>query len=101
MEMRVKPCTRCSFGWDAPTRSCRIDTGAEHLPLVPPDEIPACPMSAQCQHQIQVGDQPCAVRARGLVCESALAWAGDADPKSNPISFHADLVASPEDLKWE
>jgi hypothetical protein len=70
----------------------------EHLPLVPAADVPACPISVRCQHQIQTFPAPCPVRARGLVCESALRFVGDLDPMAHPLSFHAMIIgAVPED----
>ena len=93
MEMRVTPCSRCSVGWDSQGRVCTIGTGAEHLPLVANNEVPGCPMQDQCQHQVQ-NSSPCAVRARGMICQSALKWAGMSEDESfdHPLSFHASFV---------
>ena len=97
MDMCVEPCTRCQIGWDTATRACTLEMGVEHLPLVGSGEVPACPMAGQCQHQLQRPD-PCPVRARGMVCESALRWAGDPNPENHPLAFHAMVVLSPEDM---
>jgi hypothetical protein len=89
--MLVQPCTRCPSGWNG--RSCIIETGCEHMPLVPDNEIPDCPIQDQCQHQAQsVG--PCAVRARGMICQSALKHAGMSEVESfdHPLSFNADFA---------
>lgn len=95
--MQVTPCLRCKVGWDAKTKKCLVETGAEHLPLAPP---PTCPLQDRCQHQLQ-SVEPCAVRARGLICESALIWSGlsEADAMDHPLSFNADTTASPEELQ--
>jgi hypothetical protein len=98
IEMRATPCSRCAAGWDKTTKTCTIPTGGEHLPLVSAVEIPECPLQDRCQHQLQVAPAPCTIRARGLICESALAWAGVPDPMSHPLGFSAECVASPEEL---
>lgn len=98
MEMRAVPCTKCSQGWDRVAKKCTIPTGGEHLPLVTAAEVPTCPIQDQCQHQLQTPDIPCVIRARGLICESALAWDGVSDPMSHPLGFSAECVASPEEL---
>lgn len=83
IEMKVTPCTRCAVGWNG--SHCTVDTGAEHLPSATP---PTCPIQDRCQHQLQsVG--PCMVRSRGLICESALAFAGEPDIENHPFSFNA------------
>ena len=98
MTMRVVPCTRCS-NWVKDR--CRVRTGAEHLPVVPSDQIPECPIADRCQHAQQT-EGPCAVRRRGLVCASALATIMPYDQAmDDPRAFHADLVATPEDMKTE
>ena len=91
--MLAVPCSRCADGWDRASSSCKIPTGIEHLPLVldPPD----CPIADRCQHQVQLST-PCPVRARGMVCESALRLTGVQDPEN--IGFNAYVVASPEDV---
>lgn len=96
-EMRVTPCDRCR-NWRG-TR-CSIETGAEHLPLVPASEVPVCPIQDHCQHQVQAGAEPCPVRARGMICESALVFAGmsRSDAMSHPLSYNAIDVATPEDM---
>lgn len=95
--MRVTPCTRCRVGWNKKQGRCNVDTGAEHLPDDP--SIPDCPIQDRCQHQIQSAD-PCVVRRKGLVCESALVESGlTADEAmDHPLAFNAVLVATPEDL---
>jgi hypothetical protein len=101
--MRVTPCTRCNAGWDQASRTCTIPTGAEHLPLEPADQIPTCPIQDRCQHQVQLGVIPCPIRARGLICESALIESGlsPEDAASHPLGFNADCVASPEEVaEW-
>ncbi len=89
--MRVVPCERgrCP-NWDRARVRCVVDTGAEHFP-VETGPAPACPIQDRCQHQIQAGDRPCPVRARGMLCESVV---GADDPRS----FHAMMVADPEEL---
>jgi hypothetical protein len=100
VEMRVTACTRCRSGWNRQTKTCRVETGIEHMPLVQPSEVPECPMSERCQHQRQLAaPTPCPVRARGMICESALAWAGDPDPANHPLGFNAYVIASTDD--WE
>lgn len=91
--MLAVPCSRCADGWDRASMSCKIPTGIEHLPLVsnPPD----CPIANRCQHQRQLLE-PCPVRARGMVCESALRLAGD--PRAESSGFNAYVVASPEEV---
>ncbi len=96
-EMTVTDCNRCSTGWDKHSQTCTIPTGCEHLPVVVASEVPTCPIQDRCQHQIQLST-PCVVRARGMICESALAWAGVKDPMSHPLSFSAECVASPEEV---
>jgi len=93
VEMRTAPCTRCSVGWDRAAGRCSIPMGVEHLPLTA--ETPECPIADRCQHQIQSGSAPCPVRARGLVCESALRAGGDPRPEDSPIGFNACVVAGP------
>jgi hypothetical protein len=97
MTMKVVGCARC-HNWVESEKACHVEMGVEHLPLVSPCDIPACPMANQCQHQIQSPD-PCPVRARGLICESALRRAGVPEPEDHPLSFHADFVATVEDLE--
>jgi hypothetical protein len=93
--MRVTACDRCTTGWDRRSKTCRVDTGAEHLPdAAPPD----CPISDRCQHQLQAGPRPCPVRSKGLVCESALALSGVQDVADHPFGFNACVVASPEEV---
>jgi hypothetical protein len=98
LEMNAVPCSRCSVGWDRKRRSCTVPTGAEHLPLVPSAEVPDCPMATKCQHQVQ-SKTPCAVRARGMVCQSALKYAGmsETDSFDHPQSFHANFAYPTED----
>ena len=99
-DMRVVPCNRCSTGWDKQLGKCAIPTGCEHLPLEV--VVPDCPIQDRCRHQVQQGDAPCVVRARGLVCESAFTYAGESDPAGHPLAFNADFVASPEEVaEWE
>lgn len=89
-EMRAVPCTRCRIGWDG--QRCQAWMGVEHLPLVA--HHPVCPIQDRCQHQVQ-SPGPCPVRARGLICESALIAGGlsPAAAASHPLSFHAMLMA--------
>ena len=98
IDMRVTACTQCSVGWR--DNRCRITMGCEHLPLVRPSVVPRCPMQHECRHQAQNGDMPCPVRARGMICESALRRAGVPDPESHRLSFHAATVATPEDIEY-
>jgi hypothetical protein len=95
MAMVAVPCSRCNVGWDG--TKCTVPTGAEHLPDDP--KLPTCPIQDRCQHQAQ-SKEPCVVRRKGLVCESALI-AGGLSPyeaSDHPLSFHADLMATEEDL---
>lgn len=94
--MKAVPCSRCTTGWDKKLKACTIETGCEHLPLEA--KVPECPIQDRCQHQIQ-RTTPCEVRARGLICESALDAAGIESPWDHPLSFNADFVASPEELE--
>jgi hypothetical protein len=94
--MRVTACSRCSVEWNTALQRCQVEIGVEHLPLTP--KVPTCPLQDRCQHQVQ-SQSPCAVRARGLICESALRFAGVADPESHPLAFDAITVVSPEE--WE
>lgn len=96
--MAVTPCTRCRTGWNRETQRCDVETGAEHLPRLRPEWVPECPMAAQCQHALQT-EGPCAIRQRGLVCESALRWSGVQDPEDHPLAFNADCVAPPEQVE--
>jgi hypothetical protein len=96
--MRIVPCTRCS-NWK--NNRCRVPIGAEPLPRVPAAEIPYCPLADRCQHA-QRSSGPCSVRQRGLVCVSALATLMPYEQAMDDVrAFHADLVATPEDLKTE
>jgi hypothetical protein len=92
-EMRAVKCTKCTSGWSKSQRACIVPTGAEHLPLVRAENVPSCPMQALCQHQVQTAE-PCAVRARGMICQSALKWAGMSEEESldHPLAFHASYV---------
>ncbi len=89
--MNATPCERCSTGWNATMRRCTVDTGVEHLE--PAAVVPQCPIQDRCQHQIQQV-APCAVRAAGLICESALVYSGmsRADAMEHPLSFNADAM---------
>ena len=99
--MRVKPCTRCSGGWNWTASVCEVETGAEHLPLTV--DVPDCPIQARCQHQIQAGVSPCPVRARGMVCESALIESGmpPETAASYPTAFNAEFVITVEEFNME
>lgn len=96
MEMIVVTCSRCRQ-WVKSEGRCSVYTGAEHLPLVDASEVPECPLQSRCQHEIQAAPSPCPVRSRGMVCESALRFSGVPNPEDDPRSFHADLVATPEE----
>lgn len=85
--MKVTPCTRCITGWNKTAKRCEIYAGVEHLPLVKEEDIPSCPIADRCQHQLQQS-APCVVRARGLVCESALDFVG-LDGPNHPLGFNA------------
>lgn len=98
MTMLVTPCVRCS-AWRQ--TGCSAETGAEHFPEVDAPQVPPCPLADRCQHQIQAGAEPCVVRRRGMVCESALRLAGVTDPEDHPLAFHAMVAATPEDLAAE
>jgi len=89
MDMRVTPCTRCDSGWNPATGRCDIYVGVEHRELVPPSQVRQCPIQDKCQHQIQASAGLCAVRARGMICESALTLAGVADVWALDYAFHA------------
>jgi len=98
MDMVVVPCSRAACGnWDRQGSRCVVTTGCEHLPVT--GDRPACPIEHQCQHGIQAAPDLCAVRLRGLVCESALVAGGlsPEDAANHPLSFHAYTVASPEE----
>lgn len=98
-EMRATVCSRCPVGWDRKLKRCMVPTGAEHFPLVPEAEVPTCPIQDRCQHQVQRGAEPCPVRARGMLCESALIASGmsESEAMNHPLSFNADLMATPEE----
>lgn len=96
--MAVTPCTRCHVGWDAGLGRCTVETGAEHLPRMKPEWIPDCPLASRCQHGLQ-SEGPCAIRQRGLVCESALRWSGVPMPEDHPLAFNADCVALPGEVE--
>ena len=100
MDMRVVPCDRCSVGWDASRRRCTVPTGAEHFPLVPAAEVPVCPIQDRCQHQVQQVE-PCIIRARGMICESALTMAGVVDAHNHPLAFNDLAAMTPEELATE
>lgn len=96
--MTVTSCTRCSAGWSKTQLRCLIETGAEHLP----DDwrnAPACPIASQCQHGIQ--QSPCIVQQKGLVCESALVFAGVDRTEAAALerSFNALFVISEEEIQ--
>ena len=84
--MVVTTCTRCEH-WKG--RACGVYMGCETFPIV--DTIPDCPISDRCQHQIQRGERPCVPRERGMVCESALVYAGmdRVEAMEHPDSFSA------------
>lgn len=91
--MRIAPCVRARCpNWER--NRCGVHMGVEHLPTVPPDQVPDCPLRASCQHQAQSGPSPCPVRARGLVCESALRIAGvpESELSDHPLAFNAYLM---------
>ncbi|APU88990.1 hypothetical protein Rctr197k_195 [Virus Rctr197k] len=96
--MKVVPCRRC-HNWAG--THCVVETGCEHLPEVPQNEVPTCPIQDRCQHQIQAGDSPCVVRARGMVCESALVMDGMTEDQAMmaEVGFSAITVCPPEE--WE
>ncbi len=87
--MYIVPCTRCSSGWEFADNRCGAYMGVEHLPLVDASDVPECPIADRCQHQIQ-NTGPCPVRARGLVCKSALNYIG-IDGANSPIGFNAQV----------
>jgi len=90
-EMRAVPCNRCTAGWGREEQRCTISVGCEHLPTVEPREVPDCPIQDRCQHQAQ-SEGPCSVRARGMICESALVLAGIPDQDAHPLAFNAQLA---------
>jgi hypothetical protein len=96
--MWVSPCERCANGWDRKTKACTVYMGVEHFPLVPPAEVPTCPIQDKCQHQVQRRD-PCPVRARGMVCESAFIETGMdvSEAFNHPLAFNAEVAATPEE----
>jgi hypothetical protein len=97
-DMQASPCTRCTSGWNKRLKQCSIPTGVEHFPLVPDAEVPTCPIQDRCQHQVQ-RSEPCPVRARGMVCESAFTETG-MDPSeafNHPLAFNAMVAATPEE----
>jgi hypothetical protein len=73
------------------TKRCDVYVGVEHRELVPPSQVRQCPIQADCQHQQQAGTGLCAVRARGMICESALVKAGVEDAWSLDYAFHASM----------
>lgn len=91
MDMRVTGCNHCD-NWSADADACQVYVGCEHLPVVAASEQPECPIAARCQHQIQSGRGVCVVRARGMVCESALRYAGVRESENHPLGFHAMVV---------
>lgn len=72
MDMSVTICERCSSGWNKKLKRCTVLTGAEEFD--DSENIPECPISKVCQHQIQSKDKPCPVRQKGMVCQSALKY---------------------------
>jgi hypothetical protein len=97
MRMVAVRCDRCATGWDKKLGRCTIPTGVEHFKDQP--NPPTCPIQDRCQHQIQA-EGPCAVRKKGFICESALIEGGlsPGEAADHPLSFHADMMADPEDL---
>lgn len=97
MTMVAVPCSRCTVGWDG--RKCTVPTGAEHFPDDP--NVPTCPIQDRCQHQVQAAEGLCAVRRKGMICESALIAGGlsEAEASDHPLSFHADMMATPDDIE--
>jgi len=91
MEMRMAVCTRCHY-WNGKANGCSVPTGCEHLPEEVPERVPECPIQDRCQHQLQVLPRPCVVRARGMICESALRFANVPDPEGHDLAFNAFTV---------
>lgn len=91
MDMHVVECNRCSVGWDKRERRCTVYIGSEHLPTVA--DAPDCPIADRCQHAIQAAHGLCDVRRAGLVCESALVFAGTANAQEHPLAFNANFVS--------
>jgi hypothetical protein len=90
--MQVTPCTRCTSGWDKAAGRCTVEVGVEHLPDEP--EAPTCPIQDRCQHQVQASPDPCIVRRKGMICESALIYAGmpEDEARGHPLGFSAMTV---------
>lgn len=101
MTMRAIPCNKCKTGWDKRLKKCTVPTGAEHLP--DEAEVPTCPIQERCQHQVQKPNEPCEVRRKGLICESALIESGMSavEAADHPLSFHAEMMMTEEDLAEE
>jgi hypothetical protein len=110
MDMRAASCDRCSSGWDKSKGRCTVYVGVEHLPVLHDSSpssrrgtkgaVPDCPIADRCQHQLQELPGLCAVRARGLVCESALVAGGMAPDAAvdHPDSFNANTIAGPDEV---
>jgi hypothetical protein len=96
-EMKVVPCTKCKTGWNKATGTCTVEVGCEHLP---DDDVPECPIQTSCRHQLQAPSGLCIVRQKGMICESALIYAGmePADAMDHPLGFSAITVIQPEDM---
>lgn len=77
--MQITACVRCT-NWQGD--ACNVYMGVEHLPPVVAADVPGCPESARCQHQIQRPAEPCPPRARGLLCESVVG-------PGHPLAFSA------------
>lgn len=90
MDMQVVSCDRCGVGWNKATRSCDVYIGTEGMATS--SMTPTCPLQELCQHSIQSLPKVCDVRRAGLVCESALIWAGVANAPDHPLSFHAYMM---------
>ena len=88
----IVDCTRCGIGWNRKAQRCDAYLGVEHFPLVLSEYVPDCALANRCQHQIQEGDKPCKVRARGMVCELGLKAAGVEDVMGHPLTFNANFV---------
>lgn len=83
MTMVMSTCSRCA-SWNKAGRRCDVYIGIEDEPLVEAREVPVCPVQDRCQHQAQESPNPCAVRARGQLCESAVG-------EHHPLAFSAML----------
>lgn len=89
----LQDCDRCGIGWNKRANRCDAYLGVEHIALVASTEVPACLLSASCQHQVQEPG-PCKVRARGLVCELGLIATGMsiAESMDHPLAFNANFM---------